>query len=93
MNFTRDDMLNIRSCIKRRGTKSQREALSRWQTTGGYICATRQCDKFREWDQKEISRLKTNESYTKHFIERHGLLGEFNKEKEEYFEKEPTIFS
>ncbi len=88
MSFTRDDMLNIRSCIKRRGTKSQRNALSRWETTNGHMLATEQYNKMRERDKREISRLKTNQRLTELFIRRHGLSEEFENEKEDYFEME-----
>lgn len=87
MNFTKDDMMNIKKCIKKKGTKSQRDALTRWENTVGYMLITEQYNELQQFNIREISRLQTNKRYTELFIRRHGLTDEFEKEKKEYFEK------
>jgi len=79
----KEDMLNIRSCIKKRGTISQRKALSRWEKTLGYMLVTKKYEEL-EKVKREISRLKNVLFYTEKFIARYGLLEHYNKKVNDY---------
>ena len=81
--FTKENMFDIRSCIKRRGTKKQRKALANWERTTGYMLATRH-EGLQKHNEREISRLKNILSLTRLFIQRNNLSDAYEKELTDY---------
>ena len=87
-HYTRQDQLNIESCIRRRGTIEQRRALKRWGKTTGYIVSRNQFDTIEKYYEKRLNKLRNNISFLKDFLHHNGLLVAFEDSYGMVYEKD-----
>ena len=75
-SFSKEDMKNIESCIRRRGTKSQREALRLWNNTLGNLIAHERYEQLLEPKNKIIMHLETKLDIFKEVLIQNNLYDE-----------------